>query len=145
MTDSLVKPLPNIISFHLTAFDVHCLLVYRPPSNSSDVNNAVLRYITEFCTDKEVILIGDFNLPSIDWLVDPPTASNVTDSSFLECFSSLGLTQWVHDCTYPRSGNILDLVLTSESDRIGRINVLPPLPGCDHSPTMFEYAFDSEH
>ena len=145
MTDSLVKPLPNIISFHLTAFDVHCLLVYRPPSNSPDVNKAVLRYITEFCTDKEVILIGDFNLPSIDWLVDPPTASNVTDSSFLECFSSLGLTQWVHDSTYPRSGNILDLVLTSESDRIGRINVLPPLPGCDHSPTMFEYAFDGVH
>ena len=145
MTDSLAKPLPNTLSIHLSSFDVYCLLVYRPPSNPPDVNDSVLRLISDFCADKEVILVGDFNLPTIDWCTDPPRATSTTDCSFLDTFISLGLTQWVHESTYPRSGNTLDLVLTSESDRIGMIEVLPPLPGCDHSPTAFEYAFALNH
>ena len=141
MTDSPCRPLPNTLSVHLTAYNVYCLLVYRPPSYSTVSNNSVLSLINDFCSDREVILLGDFNLPSINWLPDPPTASNATDHSFLDAFSSLGLHQWVREPTFPRSGNILDLVLTSESDRIGQVEVLPPIPGCDHSPTKFEYAF----
>ena len=111
------------------------------------MNYSVLGLISGFCADREVILTGDYNLPSIDWGCDPPRASSVTDRSFLDMFVSLGLSQWVYEATYPRSGNILDLVLTSESDRIGLVKVLPPLPGCDHSPILFEYAFvaDSSH
>ena len=144
MTDSLTRPLPNILSIHLTTFDVHCLLVYRPPSNLPPVNDSVLDLITEFCSDREVILVGDFNLPSIIWDTDPPSATNPIDRAFLEAFTSLGLTQWVNEATYPRSGNILDLVLTSETDRIGLVQVLPPIPGCDHSPTEFEYNFTAD-
>ena len=103
----------------------------------------MLRLITEFCSDREVILVGDFNLPSIDWNSDPPCAADRLDRSFLDAFTSLGLSQWVHEATYPRSGNILDLVFTSEPDRLGLLEVRPPLPGCDHSPTKFEYAFHS--
>ena len=87
----------------------------------------------------------DFNLPSVEWSIDPPRATLPTDRSFLDVFYSLGLTQWVHEATYPRSGNILDLVLTSEPDRIGLLRVLPPIPGCDHSPTVFDYAFATDH
>ena len=144
MTDSLTRPLPNILSIHLTTFDVHCLLVYRPPSNLPPVNDSVLDLITEFCSDREVILVGDFNLPSIIWDTEPPSATNPIDRAFLEAFTSLGLTQWVNEATYPRSGNILDLVLTSETDRIGLVQVLPPIPGCDHSPTEFEYNFTAD-
>ena len=145
MADSFTKPLPNVTSIHLPAFDVYCLLVYPPPSNSLDANDSVLNLITEFCVGKEVILVGDFNLPSIDWCTSPPKSSSAIDASFLDCFNSLGLTQWVHEPTYPHSGNILDLVLTSEPDRIGLTKVLLPLPGCDHYPTMFEYAFVTDH
>ena len=106
VTDCLLKPLPNTLSLHLPAFDVYCLLVYRPPSNPPDVNDSVLRLITEFSIDKEIILLGDFNLPSINWHVDPPRASSTTDGSFLDGFISTGLTQWVLQPTYPRSGNI---------------------------------------
>ena len=145
MADSFTKPLPNVISVHLPAFDVYFLLVYRPPSNPPVANDSVLNLISEFCVGKEVILVGDFNLPSIDWHTNPPKSSSAMDASFLDCFNSLGLTQWVHEPTYPRSGNILDLVLTSESDRIGLVKVLSPFPGCDHCPTMFEYAFVADH
>ena len=71
----------------------------------------------------------------------PPRAINPIDRSFLDSFISLGLTQWVYEPTYPRSGNILDIVLTTEPDRIGLLEVLPPLPGCDHSPTLLDYTF----
>ena len=93
MADSFSKPLPNVTSIHLPAFDVYCLLVYHPPSNSQDANDSVLNLIAEFCVGKEVILVGDFNLPSIDWYTNPPRSSSATDTSFLDCFNSLGLTQ----------------------------------------------------
>ena len=46
-------------------------------------------------------------LPSIDWNSDPPHALNHLDRSFLDAFTSLGLTQWVHETI------ILDLVIYS--------------------------------
>ena len=55
----------------------------------------------------------------------------------------LGLTQWVRESTFVSSGNILDLVLTTEEDRIGEVSVLPPFPHCQHSPVYFEYVFQT--
>ena len=37
------------------------------------------------------------------------------------------------------SNNILDLVLTTEADRVGNICVLEPFPECHHYPVTFEY------
>ena len=72
-----------------------------------------------------MILLGDFNLPALDWLPSGPlTTYPPLERSFLDVFDSLGLHQWVHDPTFPSSGNILDLVLTSEEDRIGQIHCL---------------------
>ena len=90
----------------------------------------------------------DFNLPGIDWcgggghpLTIPPL-----ERSFLDVFDLLGLTQWIREPTYPRSSNTLDLILTSDLDRVGHVAVLPPLPGCDHCPTLIDYVFsDTPH
>ena len=48
------------------------------------------------------------------------------DLKFFDCFTVLGLTQWVNQSTFLTSGNILDIVLSSEGDRIGIIEVMPP-------------------
>ena len=101
--------------------------------------------MTDFCSDKEVIIVGDFNLPSIGWTEDDQTTRcSALDKMFLETFLSLGLTQWVLQPTFPRSGNILDIVLTTEPDRVGTLDVLPPLPSCDHCPTSFQYVFSNQ-
>ena len=55
----------------------------------------------------------------------------------------MGLYQWVLEGTFHPSGNILDLVFTSESDVVGNVFVLPPLPGCHHSPVVVEYFADA--
>ena len=130
-----------MVCFRLAIFDVYCVVVYRPPSNSPEMNACLLELISDLSIGKEVIIAGNFNLPSVDWSTNPPKASSPTDRDFLDACNALGLSQWVQESTYPRSGNILDLILTSETDRIGLSSVLPPLPSCDHCPTEFQYVF----
>ena len=142
--DCVDQPLSNVLTFRLVSFNVHLVVVYRPPSNSQVGNSLLVSFISKYCLDKEVVLLGDFNLPCLTWSKPSTVQVPPLETSFIDAFSSLGLTQWVSESTFPRSGNILDLVLTSEQDRIGSINVLAPLPGCDHCPVVFDYVFQSE-
>ena len=136
---------PNVISFQLSSLDVHVYAVYRPPSNSREQDALLISYLLDTCIDKEIILMGDFNLPSINWsLDDQPKVASSSDSKFLDAFDALGLTQWIEETTFPRSGNILDLILTSEADRISEVEVRPPPPGCDHCSIHCQYSFDKE-
>ena len=143
--DHVDMPIPNVLTFCLTSSNVQVVIVYRPPSNTPMANEQVASFIEQFCLDKEVIVLGDFNLPHINWnsknqLRQLPTL----ETMFMDVFDGLGLTQWVSEPTFPRSGNTLDLVLTSEEDRIGSVQVMPPLAGCDHSPVLFDYVFQTD-
>lgn len=104
--------IPNSLTIHLTQFDVYVTLVYRPPSNSHADNVQLINFIYNFCYSKEIILLGDFNLPTINWSVDSPTTiyMNSNDKLFFDCFVSLGLNQWVEEHTFPTSGSILNLL-----------------------------------
>ena len=68
--------------------------------------------------DKEVILQGDFNLPTLNW-----SSVNVfdfyvspLDSTFYDAFCNAGLTQVVREATNFPSGNIIDLVLLTNDE-----------------------------
>lgn len=69
--------------------------------------------------------------------------SNITgsDALFLDLFSTLGLQQHVVEPTFINSGNILDLVLTIDGDRIVDVSSLPPFPHCDYSLIKLCYLF----
>ena len=141
---SLDVPIKNCVVTHLVDLNLYIVAVYRPPSYSDQENSALVQYLLQVCCDKEVLLVGDFNLPSLSWDQENWTHSVTgVERQFLDAFLSLGLTQWVTEATYPRSGNILDLMFTTDDDRIGSVAVLPPIPGCDHCPTMCDYLFDS--
>ena len=107
-------------------------MVYRPPSNTVAQDDDLTNAILTFCNGKEIVLMGDFNLPTLKWDGDIFRSSS-SDLRFLDCFTNLGLTQWVKQPTFLSSGNILDIVLTSEEDRIDNVEVLPPFPKCGHS------------
>ena len=142
MIDKFATPAPNVLTFHLVLYDVYVCVIYRPPSNTPQTNEALANFLVEFCQEKEVIVMGDLNLPNIEWTKDDITAhASPMERMFVEAFISLGLTQWVAQPTFPRSGNILDLILTSDIERTGNVEVLAPLPGCDHCPTSIEYIF----
>ena len=127
-----------IIKFYL-------ILVYRPPSNDCGDDALLIDFLLEFCTDKEVIIFGDFNMPDIDWRADDCLFVNYSPRirPFIDCFVSLGIKQWVSGPTFWRSGNTLDLVFTSEEDRVGTVETLPPYPSCGHLCVLFTYIFQS--
>jgi hypothetical protein len=47
----------------------------------------------------------------------------------------------VEEATNANSGNVLDLFLTSETDRVDAVEVLTPFLRCVHSPVVCHYLF----
>lgn len=136
---------PNVLSFRLTMFNIFILVVYRPPSNTQEQNDALTHFLIDSCAEKEAIITGDFNLPSLDWSSPQMIRSaSSADLKFVNTFDTLGLTQWITVPTYPRSSNVLDLLLTTDPDRIGTVSVEAPPPGCDHCSIHCDYIFDAD-
>jgi len=137
--------IPNVLPIFLPDYSLYILTIYRPPSNSPTDNAELVAFITRFCVGKEVLLVGDFNLPSIHWQSESP-GDGVTarDELFLNLFDTLGLIQLVREPTFIRSGNVLDLVLSSERDRVQNVVLCPPFPHCGHVLVMFDYLFQGE-
>ena len=131
---------PNTIGLHLPHYNIYVLLVYRPPSNTPDLDENLVNYMVGFCTNRSVYVMGDFNLPTVQWLSDPPIATSARDRSFLDCFFQLGLIQHVKQPTFVQSGRTLDLVLSPALDYVSLVSTLPPLPGCGHVPVSFAIA-----
>lgn len=103
-------------------------------------NAELLSYISSFCTGRKVVLLGDFNLLFIDWSGLVPVATAALSRSFLDMFNSLGLTQWVFFPTFLQSGNVLDLVFTSEDDLVSEVRCVEPFPGCGHVGILFFFS-----
>ena len=90
------------------------MTIYRPPSFSLVENNALKDFLIDFCEDKEVILQGNFDLPSIQWDKDDIIASSYVlplDLDFFHAYVNLGLVQVGHESIFFSSGNIINLVL----------------------------------
>ena len=147
LVDCVTSPMRNVLMFRLVKQDVFILVVYRPPSYTVSENEELVHVLHEQVLGKEVIIVGDFNLPNIQWKsVEELPTDHVPplESMFLDVFSLSGLTQWVVEPSFPSSGNTLDLLLTSEEDRVGKVLLSPPLPACDHCPVLFDYIFQGD-
>ena len=69
----------------------------------------------------KVVLIGDFNLESInDW--NNSSSSNKIHNLYIETFQDLGFEQFINEPTHIK-GNILDLLLTNRPGLLSNINV----------------------
>ena len=146
--DNVSCPMTNVLVFRLTKYNVFVILVYRPPSYTQAQNQELIDLLDDVVRDREAIVIGDFNLPGISW--DPHRYATTNQGSamerqFIDTFNFLGLTQWITQATFPRSGNTLDLLLSTEPDRVGDISVEPPLPGSDHCLIVYDYVFEVQN
>ena len=147
LVDCISFPASNVLMFRLLSFNIYIIIVYRPPSYNPLQNEELALMLEDLTTGKESIMVGDFNLPNIHWssVAEPPAGSlSPSEARLLEAVNTVGLIQWVTEPTYPRSGNILDLLFTTEPDCIGNVEVLEPLPACDHCPVTFEYVCDGD-
>lgn len=86
----------------------------------------------------------DFNLPDIDWSLNDCRSLNNSPLAqmFIDMFNILGYMQWIKNFTFYPSANILDFVLTTEHNRVGGLDLLPPFPDCSHCGVVFYYYFE---
>ena len=65
--DQVAMPFKNIITLRLTRFNIFIVTAYRPPSFTVAENEAMIAALQAFVSENVTILIGDFNLPYIEW------------------------------------------------------------------------------
>jgi len=107
-------------------------LVYRPP-NSTDMAG-LIKLIQNVAPN--TILIGDFNLPGIDWQ-NGRAAGRAGE--FLEAAEEKFLEQLVDFPTHIK-GNTLDLVLTNSSELVSSVAAMGRLGKSDHEMILLHLA-----
>jgi Reverse transcriptase (RNA-dependent DNA polymerase)/Endonuclease-reverse transcriptase len=110
-------------------------LIYRPPACNNDSKLLLCNLLNG--AEKNSILIGDFNLPDIDW--DKSTAKNRADQALLDAAQEANMDQLVGFPTHVR-GNKLDLVLSNMPERINNVQDEGRLGNSDHSLISLEIA-----
>ncbi|PIK61736.1 hypothetical protein BSL78_01290 [Apostichopus japonicus] len=107
-------------------------VVYRSP-NSSDDNDVVLFDSIRKAAKGDVVIMGDFNFPDINWI---DGSSSRKGSNFLDVVQDCFLHQHV---TFPTRGdNILDLVLSSNPSNVVDLTGLGKLGTSDHDILAFD-------
>lgn len=118
-----------------------CLLIgciYRSPSCDPDESMSSLRQLLQEAsfTSSHLLIVGDFNLPQIDWDLELSQAP-VTHCShrFLEVIRDSYLHQHVRLPTRFRldeTPNVLDLIFSNEEGMVKDLEHLPGLGNSDH-------------
>ncbi len=121
------------------ASDVTFTLVYRSPNSSPEMMDSLSEVTRK--TDKCSIIVGDFNLPSIDW--ERRSAAGARPTQFLEACEEANLDQLITFPTQVR-GNTLDLLITNIPDRVTEVKDIGRLGRSDHSMILFGVSFASK-
>ena len=71
-------------------------------------------------SQQECVILGDFNLPNIDWKLQRKTPA--PDNKLMQLLADNNLTQHVHETT--RQNNIVDLVISTEEELIVNLKII---------------------
>lgn len=132
-----------IIKLQIVYKALYIGVFYLPP-NLSWEETSVMCEIIRSLSGKDVLVMGDFNLPGIDWNSHniPVNCIKSKESElFLDVMDDLFLYQHVHEPTRHGAGenSIVDLVFSMDETLISDIRIFPPLSGSDHSVLIFDY------
>jgi hypothetical protein len=121
-----------------------CGIVYRSPSQQTETNMQLLNQMLRSVADKksQLLILGDFNFPHIDWSNWTLQHQGPAESEFLKSCMDCLLTQHIQEPTRGRLGqnpNILDLVFTLGEDEISQIEFESPLGKSDHVCLTFDF------
>jgi len=126
----------DIVAVDLT-FDTHKIRIitcYRPPYyTNEDVAylDSLVTALSKLClSSQQNIVLGDFNLPNIDWF-HYLAPSEVCHDKFLSFVDNAGLQQCVNAPTH--ANNVLDLVLTDNTCLISDVSIECPIGNSDHN------------
>ena len=106
---------------------IRLICVYLPPSQHVEVIDSLCNTLrTLIPHNKPAFVIGDFNLPNIDWNLHSTTGDQ-SHCLFLDFCSSLSLFQCINYPTHEK-GNILDLLLCNYSAKNTLLNHFSTCP-----------------
>ena len=93
---------------------------------------------------KKVILMGDFNLPHINW--SDGIGVSTIDNTFLNDFAECGMVQCIENSTHNK-GSVLDFLLSKSLDHVLNLKVLTDKSYCysDHYPITFDIKIKCSH
>nr|VZI33590.1 unnamed protein product [Spirometra erinaceieuropaei] len=128
------------------------LTVYRPPRSDPEADARLLEELGRFALRPDVLIMGDFNAPLIDWSSLYARGPELAfDRRFLDMALRSFLTQHVLFPTRVREGqqsNSLDLVLTKSMDSIdetsGDVEISEDGEKAEHFSQFFKSIFTSE-
>ena len=112
---------------------LHFVLIYRPPNSNMTNVNKLCRILTNM--DKNTIVIGDFNLPNVNW--QELTATEARARTLLEAVVNEDLAQLVNFPTHLK-GNTLDLLITNCQEKVVQIEKAGRLGKSDHDILMID-------
>ena len=124
--------------------------IYRQPDDSTNGHTSLNREFKEMLVSlkqcisgigpliPDIIIGGDFNLPRISWndgvatfLQGCPKAIKELNHSLHDCCNDLFLKQVVEHATH-KDGNVLDLILTNNTDLVHELNINDTLLSITH-------------
>ena len=114
---------------------------YRQPNNKLEDLQSLERNIDKLIKNgalPEIIIGGDFNMPSIQWtdtveIMDNPSYGINTNQKLLDIKDFFGLTQIVKENT--RQNNVLDICFVKSPDLYHDTNIIPGIS--DHEAVTF--------
>ena len=113
---------------------IRLCVCYRPSMNIADTVSFLSAMKLYSDVSQQVCIVGDFNIPCIDWTDN--TATDSTGDYLLEFVNELGLHQFVHEPT--REHNILDLIFCNRLELVSNVTVHESFSSGDHSYLTFE-------
>jgi hypothetical protein len=119
------------------------ILAYRPPNCDIPNTRNLCSAIADLSSiSYPIVLMGDFNLPHINWLSSPikSTGDNKHDL-FAALSRDLLLTQYVTSPTH--NSSILDLVFSNDDSVISSLALSAAIGSSDHCTVSFSFAFPS--
>ena len=121
-------------------------LVYRSPNSTPEENDILITFLHSFLSkvnprNDKVLILGDFNLPSINWEHETcPNDTSHISYKFLDCIHEYYLTQFVNQPTHYRGDQnptLIDLILSNDSDFVHNFNHSAPFGLSHHSVITF--------
>ena len=116
--------------------DIGIFVIYRSPNSTRENDEALCDLMRQM--NGNYILVGDFNFPGIKWEMG---GSDAKGRAFYDTIEDMHMTQHVEEPTHI-SGNLLDLVISSDENMVRDVRMEGRLAASDHELIEVEFLLD---
>ena len=106
--------------------EIGIYVVYRSPNSSRENDEALCSLMKKL--RGQLVVVGDFNFPGIRWMTG---GSDAKGRAFFDTLEDGHMTQHVEEATHI-SGNVLDLIISSDAEMVRSVQMEGRLASSDH-------------